>query len=210
MAANTQYTEKTLMSKEKIIYAARLHNFSYCFPVILLVLGLLLAFSHMLPDISDEVMETGEGNQHIEDAKYQITSFASKIYNKIPENLRPLVQKLRSLRSDIMSIMLITVGFATLIGTIVKKISMEHCVTSRKVILKKGLIAVDATEINLDRMEGVKVIQTAMDRMINRGRVLVTGIGMEQIEMKNIAEPERFRKATLAAMEHFVTNRAKS
>lgn len=204
------YAKTTLVSGERILYAAKLHFFSYVFPGILALFGAFLLFgSAIMPDdakVAEDIVENKDGFmvaiQHIQ---MYIVSRLNDIKSLVPEAMRPFVDMLTSARSYFMGMLFFGFGIGGLANAFIKKKTLEFVVTTRKVIFKKGFITRDATELSLDRIESVKVYQTAFDRVIGKGRLFVMGIGMEQINLKNVANPTKFHHEVVEAMNKYVS-----
>lgn len=75
------------------------------------------------------------------------------------------------------------------------KISTEIAVTTRRLIYKRGLVARNVAEINIDRIEGVTVLQGVLGRILGYGRVVVRGMGVGELTLPVIEDPVVFRKA---------------
>lgn len=75
------------------------------------------------------------------------------------------------------------------------KHTTEICITTDRLVLKRGLISRHMAEINVDRIEGVDVSQGILGRMMNFGYVAVRGMGVGEIMLPQISEPINFRKA---------------
>ena len=75
-------------------------------------------------------------------------------------------------------------GIAIFIGvilTILYKtslyISTEFAITNRRIIVKTGIIRNDSFEIMLQKIEGIKVTQGIIGRLLDYGSIVVTGTG---------------------------------
>lgn len=86
-------------------------------------------------------------------------------------------------------------GLFSFAGKMVRKATTEICVTSDRLILKQGIVARHVDEINVDRIEGVNVIQGVVGRMANYGLVIVRGMGVGEVPLPPIADPIGFRRA---------------
>lgn len=75
------------------------------------------------------------------------------------------------------------------------KATTEICLTSDRLVLKRGMVARHVGEINIDRIEGVDVAQGILGRMMNFGFVAVRGMGVGEIVLPQIKEPVNFRRA---------------
>ncbi|MBK6897292.1 MAG: PH domain-containing protein [Alphaproteobacteria bacterium] len=77
----------------------------------------------------------------------------------------------------------------------VVKATTEIAITNNRLIFKRGLVARQVGEINIDRIEGVNVLQTIMGRVFNYGRIMVRGMGVGEVVLPPIEDPIAFRKA---------------
>lgn len=82
----------------------------------------------------------------------------------------------------------------------------EMAVTSMRVIAKQGWIARRTSEISLARVEGVEVVQSVVQRLLDYGHIVVSGVGSHSANILNVAEPMNFRRAFLVALQEFEGN----
>jgi len=75
------------------------------------------------------------------------------------------------------------------------KATTEICITTDRLVLKRGLVSRHVAEINVDRIEGVDVFQGIAGRIMNFGYIAVRGMGVGEISLPQIANPIDFRKA---------------
>lgn len=69
----------------------------------------------------------------------------------------------------------------------------EIAVTNRRVIYKTGLISRDTNEMNMDKVESVKVDQSIFGRLLDYGDVTVLGTGAGFEPLRKIAAPISLR-----------------
>ncbi|PCI00254.1 MAG: hypothetical protein COB76_03865 [Alphaproteobacteria bacterium] len=86
-------------------------------------------------------------------------------------------------------------GIFSFTSMMVRKATTEICITTDRLILKKGVVARHVDEINVDRIEGVNVIQGVVGRIANYGLVIVRGMGVGEVTLPQIADPISFRRA---------------
>ena len=72
--------------------------------------------------------------------------------------------------------------------------SSEFAVTNRRVIVKVGALGSRLLEVELNRVEGIDVDQTALGRLFDYGTIGVRGIGGTEERFPTIAAPLEFRK----------------
>lgn len=75
----------------------------------------------------------------------------------------------------------------------------EFAVTTRRVIIKLGVINTRSVELLLPKIEGIAVNQTLLGRMMGYGEIVVTGSGGTQERFDSIQGPLDFRQAVQAA-----------
>ncbi len=75
----------------------------------------------------------------------------------------------------------------------IKRATTEFAVTSRRVIIKMGLIRRDTREMNLAVVERVDVHQTILGRILDFGEVLIHGTGGSWEPFRLISDPLTFR-----------------
>jgi uncharacterized membrane protein YdbT with pleckstrin-like domain len=74
----------------------------------------------------------------------------------------------------------------------------EFAITDRRVISKRGFIMRNTAEMNMDKVESVKVDQSVLGRMLDFGTVTVVGTGQGLVPIKDVASPIAFRNAITA------------
>lgn len=92
-------------------------------------------------------------------------------------------------------------GVLVIVIALVRRSSTELAVTNRRVIAKFGLVARSTVEMNLAKIESVRVEQTVMGRLLGFGSVIVTGTGSTMDPIPFIANPIAFRQAIQAATD---------
>lgn len=83
--------------------------------------------------------------------------------------------------------------------------STEIAITNRRVIAKFGFIRRDTVEINLEKVEALRVEQGFWGRILNFGTIFVTGTGSSVEPIKNIADPLVFRRKFMEATNRPMT-----
>lgn len=86
-------------------------------------------------------------------------------------------------------------GLLSFAGMMVRKATTEICVTSDRLIIKTGVVARQVNEINVDRIEGVNVMQGIIGRIANFGTVVVRGMGVGEVWLPPIEDPVGFRRS---------------
>ena len=85
--------------------------------------------------------------------------------------------------------------FTLWIGPLVAWSSDEFAVTNRRVIAKAGMIGRRTLELNLDKIESVRVDQSILGRILGYGTVEVIGTGGTREAFNFISKPLDCRKA---------------
>ena len=75
----------------------------------------------------------------------------------------------------------------------------EIAVTNRRVIYKKGLIRRQTNEMNMDKVESVKVEQSVLGRIFDYGTVTILGTGEGFETLRTIASPIKLRNCITGA-----------
>jgi uncharacterized membrane protein YdbT with pleckstrin-like domain len=92
-------------------------------------------------------------------------------------------------------------GVAFIAAGLIRRASTELAVTTRRVIAKFGFIRRSTIEINLSKIESVRVEQSVAGRIFNYGSIIVTGTGSTMDPIPFIADPIRFRQAIQSATD---------
>jgi uncharacterized membrane protein YdbT with pleckstrin-like domain len=83
--------------------------------------------------------------------------------------------------------------------------STELAITNRRVIAKFGFIKRNTVEINLDKVEALKVEQGLWGRFLNFGTIFISGAGTSVAPIPNIADPLVFRRKFMEATSRPIT-----
>ena len=78
----------------------------------------------------------------------------------------------------------------------------EIAVTNRKVIYKKGLIRRQTNEMNMDKVESVKIDQSIIGRILDYGNVQILGTGEGFETLRTIPSPIELRNSIITGMTH--------
>jgi uncharacterized membrane protein YdbT with pleckstrin-like domain len=92
-------------------------------------------------------------------------------------------------------------GLAVIAGALIRRNSTELAVTNRRIIAKFGFIRRSTIELNLAKIESVRVEQTIPGRIFGYGSIIVTGTGSTMDPIPFIADPIRFRQAIQSATD---------
>jgi len=78
-------------------------------------------------------------------------------------------------------------------------IASEFAITSKRVIIKVGVMQRRTLELQLTKVEAVAVTQGLLGQLFGCGSILVTGTGGTRESFSNIGSPLEFRKALQSA-----------
>jgi membrane protein YdbS with pleckstrin-like domain len=101
--------------------------------------------------------------------------------------------------------LVIVVGLVFLVMAWIKVRSTELAITSKRVIAKFGFIKRHTVEINLDKVEALKVEQGVWGRFLNFGTIFISGAGTSVAPIPNIADPLVFRRKFMEATNRPMT-----
>lgn len=173
--APSDYIRQSLSPDENLIHIAKFHWVYNVSAVLNIVFAFALSFGVIFIAL-----------------KYQ-----PMILNKPPTDGLPLMAQLQTLHPGvkILSFFLILLGVLKFAQMMVVKATTEIGVTDIRMVYKQGLVARAVGEINIDRVEGVNVLQGIMGRIFGYGRVMVRGMGVGEVVLPPIEQPIRFKKA---------------
>jgi uncharacterized membrane protein YdbT with pleckstrin-like domain len=95
--------------------------------------------------------------------------------------------------------LVVGVGLVFLAIAWIRVRSTEIAITTRRVIAKSGFIKRHTVEINLDKVEALKVEQGVWGRMLNFGSIFISGAGTSVAPIHDIADPLVFRRKFMEA-----------
>lgn len=118
------------------------------------------------------------------------------MFGPIPEH-HGYADQVRSLHPGIkiLAFLVFIMGMLKFVQMMIIKATTEIGVTDIRLVYKRGLVARAVGEINIDRVEGVNVLQGILGRLFGYGRVMVRGMGVGEVVLPPIAQPIRFKKA---------------
>jgi uncharacterized membrane protein YdbT with pleckstrin-like domain len=96
---------------------------------------------------------------------------------------------------------LIVLGLLVVGAALVKRMSTELAVTNKRVIAKFGLVSRRTIELNLAKLESIRVDQTVGGRLFNYGSIVLVGTGASLEPIPFIAAPIAFRQAVQSAAD---------
>lgn len=95
--------------------------------------------------------------------------------------------------------LVVAIGLVFLVWAWVRVRSTEVAITNRRVIAKFGFIKRHTVEINLDKVEALRVDQGFWGRVLNYGTIFVSGAGTSVAPFPDIADPLVFRRKFMEA-----------
>lgn len=98
------------------------------------------------------------------------------------------------------------VGLIFIVWAWINMRSTEIAITNRRIIAKFGFIRRSTVEINLEKVEALRVEQSFMGRMLNYGTIFISGAGTSVAPMKDIADPLVFRRSFMEATNRPLTS----
>lgn len=89
-------------------------------------------------------------------------------------------------------------GLLLLLGAWIRRRTTEIVVTDRRVIFKRGLLALHTVEMNISKIETVDVEQDLGGRIFGYGTLLIRGTGAGFEPLEGIGSPLLIRNAIVA------------
>ena len=102
-------------------------------------------------------------------------------------------------------LLIVVVGLVLLVVAYIRVKSTEIAITNKRIIAKFGFIKRDTVEINLDKIEALRVEQGFWGRMLNFGTLIISGVGSTIDPMRDIADPLVFRRKFMEATDRPLT-----
>ena len=110
-------------------------------------------------------------------------------------------------RAAVFSVFLVLIPFLAILAPVPLFLSLldrwftEYSVTSRRVLVKNGIIRRRVTELNLRLIEGVDVHQTVLGRIFGVGTVTVRGQGDQRVIFTWCAAPLLVKRKLQTALD---------
>ena len=101
----------------------------------------------------------------------------------------------------VMGFLLFIGAIALIAGGVTRRNSTEIAVTSRRVLIKTGIVNRRTLELLLARIESIGVEETPLGRMLGYGTVVLRGTGGTPEQFDRIASPLEFRKQVQSQVE---------
>ena len=100
-----------------------------------------------------------------------------------------------------LGLILSVLGVIPIVVSLIRRNATELAVTSRRVIAKFGLIRRSTVELNLSKVESIRVEQSVPGRLFDYGSIIVTGTGSTMEPIRYISNPIGFRQAVQSATD---------
>lgn len=170
----TEYIKQSLSEEEQLIHIAHFHWMYNVQAVFNVIFGAALSIAIIVFALK----------------------FEPVMFGKIPDGLN-MIDQVRSLHPSIkiLSFFIFILSVLKFAQMMIVKATTEIGVTDTRLVYKRGLVARAVGEINIDRIEGVNVLQGILGRIFGYGRVMVRGMGVGEVVLPQIAQPIRFKKA---------------
>jgi uncharacterized membrane protein YdbT with pleckstrin-like domain len=97
--------------------------------------------------------------------------------------------------------MIALVGFCYLVSSLVRKLTTELALTTRRIIGKSGLIVRELVELSYAKIESVSVDQSILGMLLGYGTFYIHGVGGSKAGIRCIAAPMEFRKHALEMLD---------
>ncbi|PJE02771.1 MAG: hypothetical protein CK427_06850 [Leptospira sp.] len=91
-------------------------------------------------------------------------------------------------------LMFIIIGFITIIKPLISYLTTEIGVTNKRFIFKTGLISRDSLELNLSKVENVRINQSFVGRILGYGDVTIVGTGGSRAVVNFIDNPQNLKR----------------
>ena len=91
-------------------------------------------------------------------------------------------------------LLIVCVGAFMLIMSVLARNATEMAITSKRVVIKKGLLKRRTIELFLSKLESVDVEQGIIGRMLGYGTIVVRGTGGSSEPFRQVRSPLEFRR----------------
>jgi uncharacterized membrane protein YdbT with pleckstrin-like domain len=99
------------------------------------------------------------------------------------------------------SLLLLFMAFVGALTAALLVSTTEFALTDRRIIAKHGILQRRSLEIQLAKVESIRVIQPILGMILNYGTVSVVGTGGTYETFRNIAKPQELRKQVQARLQ---------
>ena len=147
----------------------------------------------------NSVLQPGEQVRHVAKVHWIVylpglVAFAAGVLAMI---FALAAQEMRALW-QILAALLFVVAFAMMASAWFKRWTTEIAVTNRRIIYKRGFIRRQTSEMNMDKVASVDVVQSVFGRLFNYGSITVQAAGQNLEAIPMIDAPIDFRNHVTA------------
>lgn len=97
---------------------------------------------------------------------------------------------------------LLVCGIVAILAGVVRRNATEMAVTTRRVVIKQGLVSRKTIEMLLNKIETIEVSEPMVGRMLGYGSITMIGTGGTSEPFHKIAHPLQFRSAVQQQLEN--------
>ena len=174
------YVQQSLAPDEELVHIGRFHWFYDVQAVMNIVWGLFFSVSFILAAV---VVAREYPNLPLTSARMSPDDSWLDSAQKMHAGIK------------LFSLLVFIIGVMKFAQMLVIKATTEIAITTTRLIYKRGLVARNVGEMNIDRIEGISIDQSLWGRIFNFGRVIVRGMGVGELYLPQIADPVKFRRA---------------
>ena len=106
-----------------------------------------------------------------------------------------------SLLMIVLAILLMAAGSGLTAYAILRRNATEIAVTSRRVLIKTGMLSRRSTEVLLTKVESVRIEESMLGRVVGYGKVTIHGTGGTPETFERISRPHEFRRQVQGQIE---------
>src|SRR5688572_32007058 len=123
--------------------------------------------------------------------------FEPMFFNDVDPAGMSWLERVRDLHPGIkiLTFFVMLLGMMKFTQMMVIRATTEIAITNKRLVYKRGLVARYVGEMNVDRIEGVNVLQGVFGRIFGYGSLMIRGMGVGEVVLPPIDEPIKFRKA---------------
>lgn len=103
--------------------------------------------------------------------------------------------------SDVLASIAILISLYSLLKAFITKITTELAITSKRIVVKVGLIRRNTIELNHNKVESFNIDQTVLGRIFFFGTLIVNGTGGGKTAIPSIDNPLEFRKNAMELID---------
>jgi hypothetical protein len=99
------------------------------------------------------------------------------------------------------AVALLVCGIAAIVAGVARRRATEMAVTTRRVVIKQGLVSRKTVELLLNKIETIEVSEPMFGRMLGYGSITMVGTGGTSEPFHKIAHPLQFRSEVQQQLE---------